>query len=253
MRRTAKSAVRLLVAASLAAAPVVADDVLVLRNHTDEMSMMGVKTPAQDVDHEYWFGDEGTRFDAGETSVIVRVADKQLIFVNHGEKSFSRIDLPFTFEKLVPPEMAPMMEMMAKTMAASTTVTASDRKGSFAGIGCDYAKVTIDMNMMQMAMDVCATENLPVDLDRYRSLQAMQAEMAPNMAWVKDLAEKLKGFPLRSDTATTVMGKTFLSWSELKSVEKRTAPAGHYGPPTGYKEVKFDPMSQMQQQGRKRK
>lgn len=249
MRRTLISAACLLTVVPAASA----DDVIVMLNHTDEMSMMGVKTPAQDVNQEYWFGDEGTRFDGGETSVIVRLADKKLFFVNHLEKTYSPIDLPFTFEKLVPPEMAPMMEMMAKTMAASTTVTASDRKGTFAGVGCDYAKVSISMGIMQMAMDVCSTEKLPIDMTRYRDLQGMQAEMAPNMDWVKDMAEKIKGFPIRSDTTTTVMGNSFKSWSELKSVEKRTPPAGHYGPPAGYKEVKFDPMAQAQQGNKKKR
>ena len=45
-------------------APAAADDVIVMKNHTDEFSMMGQKTPASDEKHEYWFGDKGTRFDS---------------------------------------------------------------------------------------------------------------------------------------------------------------------------------------------
>lgn len=260
MRRTPSAARRSALASLVAGAAVVglsapslADDVLVMTNHTDAMSMMGTTTPAQDEQHEYWFGDQGTRFDGGDTTMIMRLDAKKLYFVHHADKQYSTIDLPFSFESLVPPEMAPMMEMMAKSMAATTTVTPSDKRGEFAGVACSYSKVDISMAMMKMSMNVCSTETLPIDLARYRSLQESQSELAPNMAWVKDLAEKVKGFPVRSDTTTTVMGKSFASWSELKAVEQRTAPAGHYDPPAGYKEVKYDPMAQMQQQGKKKR
>ncbi len=229
-----------------------ADQVVTMLNHTDEMSVMGHVTPAQDVNHEYWFGSEGLRYDMGETSLITRPDQKKLYFVNHGKKTFSAIDLPFDFKSLVSPEMAPMMEQMMKMMAASTTVTPSDRTGTYDGVGCKFSRVEISMGMMQMSMDMCSTENLPIDLARYRSLQEMQAEMAPNSEWMKDLAKKIKGFPIRTETTTTMMGKSFKSWSELKSIENRSAPAGFYTPPVGYEEVKFDPMAQQGPQRKKK-
>ncbi|MEZ5313380.1 MAG: DUF4412 domain-containing protein [Thermoanaerobaculia bacterium] len=238
-------------AALVASAPLAADKVLVMRSHTDAMQMMGTKTPAQDIDHEYWFGPNGTRFDAGETSVIVRTDAKKLYFVNHDARTYSTINLPFTFEQIVPDEMAPMIEMMMKSMAASTTVTPTDRTGEFAGVSCNYSKVNISMGMMQMAMDICSTEKLPIDISRYKALQEMQGELAPNSQWIKEMAEKIKGFPVRSDTSTTVMGKTFGSSSELTKVEDRPAPAGQYDPPAGYQEVKYDPMAQAQARKKK--
>jgi hypothetical protein len=74
--------------------------------------------------------------------------------------------------------------------------------------------------------------------------------MMMNQKWMKELAEKVKGFPLRSDSTTTVMGKQMKSWQELKSVTDESAPAGHYDPPAGYKQTQFDPMAQAQRQGR---
>ncbi len=221
-----------------------ADQVVTMLNHNDEMSMMGQKTPAQDVQHEYWFGAEALRYDMGETSIITRPDDKKLFFLNHPSKTYSTISLPFDFKSLVSPEMAPMMEQMMKMMAASTTVTPSDRTGRFAGVACKYSKVDITMGMMQMSMDMCASEDLPIDLGRYRSLKEMQAELAPNADWMKDLAEKVKGFPIRTDTVTTMMGKSYKSYSELQSIDNRTPPAGFYAPPADYEEKTFDPMAQ---------
>jgi hypothetical protein len=68
--------------------------------------------------------------------------------------------------------------------------------------------------------------------------------MMPNGSWMKEMVDKLEGFPVRSESTTTMMGKSFKSWQELESVDEKSAPAGFYAPPVGYKEVKFDPMAQ---------
>jgi len=233
--------------------PAAADTVLTLRNHSDEIVMMGQKTPAQDNEFRYWFSDDATRYDMGDdTSVILSLEAKKFYVVNHLEKSFSAIDLPFDFKSLVGPEMAPMMEQMMKMMAASVTVTPTGRHGEFAGYPCKYSQVVVSMAMMQMNMDQCLSDKMPIDYARYKSLATAQAEMVPNGSWMKDLADKLQGFPVRSETTTTVMGKSFKSWQELQSVEEKSAPAGFYAPPPGYQEVKFDPMAQ-QQPKKKRK
>ncbi len=235
-----------LAASLLAIAPLRADTVLTLHNHSDEVTMMGHTTPAQDVTHEYWFGDQGTRYDAGATTVIMRVDQKKIYFVNNEQKTYSALDLPVNFKDLVSPQMAPMMEQMSKMMQATTKVTPTDRKGSFAGFDCKYSHVDISMGMMQMGMDECLSQKLPIDYARYKSLAESQAEMLPSTQWMKDLAEQLKGFPVHTDVTTSMMGKSFKSWNELQKVEKKAAPAGFYDPPAGYKEVKYDPMQQMQ-------
>lgn len=233
------------------AAPLAADTVLTLASHTDAMKMMGQNTPAKDETHTYWFGDAGTRYDMGDTSVILRVDTKKFYFVNHPQKVYSTIDLPFDFKSLAPPEMAQMMDMMAKQMAATVTVTPTDRTGSFAGLDCTYSKVDIKMMMMTMSMDSCNTEKMPIDYSRYKDLQASYSQLFPNQDWIKEMAEKVKGFPIRSETTMMVMGSPVKSWQELKAVEEKSAPGGHYDPPAGYKEQKFDPMAQMQQGRRK--
>lgn len=236
---------------SVASVPAAADTVLTIANHSDAFSMMGQNTPAQDNTFYYWFGADATRYDMDETSVILRLDQKKFYLVNHGEKTYSAMDLPIDFEKLVGPEMAPMMQQMAQMMAATLTVTPSERTGNYAGYACKFQRVDLSMAMMQTSMDMCTTEELPIDYPKYRELSIAQSELAPNVSWMRDLAEKLKGFPLRTDTTATVMGKAMKSWQELKSVEEKAAPAGHYEPPAGYREVKFDPMAQAGQGGRR--
>ncbi len=239
----------LLSLAALASAPARADQVLNTFRHTDEMKMMGHTTPAKDVTVQMWFSDHGMRFDDVEMAIIFRVDQKKLYMVNKTAKTFSAIDLPFDFKSLVGPEMAPMMDQMMSMMAASVTVTPTDRTGEYAGFPCKWYKIDIKMSMMQMAMDSCNSERMPIDLERYQTFIKAQSELSMNSQWMKDLAAKLSGFAVRSETTTTMMGKSFKSWQELKSVEDKSAPMGFYEPPAGFKEVKFDPMKQQQQQG----
>lgn len=236
---------------ALLAAPAAADTVLTLATHTDAMKMMGQTTPAKDETHTYWFGDQGVRYDMGEMSLITRLDQKKFYMINHGEKSYSIIDLPFDFKSLVGPEMAPMMDMMAKQFAATLTVTPTDRAGSFAGYDCTYQKIAISMGVVTMNTDACTSERVPIDYERYKALQESFGSLQMNSGWIKEMAEKVKGFPVRSDTTMVVMGSNVKSWQELKSVDEKSAPAGHYDPPAGYKAIKYDPMAQMQKQGRR--
>lgn len=242
----------LLALAALVAAPALADKVIVQLQHTDAMTIMGQTTPAEDTTQEFWFGDSAMRFDDDDITIINRLDKKKLYFVNNAEKTYSAIDLPIDFNKLVGPEMAPMMEQMAKMMAASVTVTPSDKTGQFAGIACAYKTVDISMAMMKMSMVGCYSDDVGIDYARYREFAAAQAELMPNSGWMKELADKVKGYPVRNETTTNMMGKSFKSWQEIKAVEERTPPAGHYDPPAGYREVKFDPMAQAAQKGKKR-
>lgn len=245
-------ALPLALALAAIAAPAAADTVITLKNHADEMSFMGQKTPAQDDLHHYWFGDDATRYDMGDSSVLANLGRKQLYIVNHLDKTYSTIDLPFSFKSLVGEEMAPMMDQMMQMMAPKVTVTPSDRTGSFGGYSCEYAQVTMSMAMMQTQMDMCLSEGLPIDYQRYKELYAMRGELGMNQSWMKEMVDKLRGFPVRSDSTMTMMGKTFKSWQELESVDQKSAPAGHYEPPSGYKEIKYDPMTAQQPPKKKR-
>ncbi len=228
-------------AAVVLAAPAAADKVVTLKSHTDAMAMMGQKTPAKDEVYKYWFGTDAVRYDAGNLSTVVNFGAKNLIYIQHDTKIFSVIDLPVDFKKLVPPEMAPMMEQMSGMMNASASVAETGKSGSYGGYDCKFYKVDISMAMMSTTMNTCVTKALPFDFSRYRELVEAQAEMFPNTKWMKELA-KLEGFPVRSETTTTMMGKSFGSWQEVESVDDLAAPAGNYGPPAGYTEQDFNPL-----------
>jgi hypothetical protein len=230
----------------LAATPVRADQVLNIFRHSDEMKMMGHTTPAQDVNVQYWFGPHGIRYDDANTSVITRLDTKKFYIVHPQEKTYSTIDLPFDFKSLVGPEMAPMMDQMMSMMAPTVTVTPSDRTGEYAGFRCKWYRIDVSMRMMQMSIDSCNSDHMPIDYERYAALANAQAEMSMNSQWIKDMTAKAPGFPVRSETTMTMGGKSSKGWQELKSVEEKDPPHGFYEPPADFREVKFDPMKQQQ-------
>jgi hypothetical protein len=240
-----------LAACALAAAPAAADRVLTVKSHVDEMSMMGQTTPAKDEVHKYWFGADAVRYDMGEQSYLVHWGDGKMYVIDHARRKYSPIDLPIELKKLVPPEMVPMLEQMASMMGGSAKVTPSDRTGSFGGFDCKYYRTDVTMAMMSIAMDSCVSKQVPLDLGRYRQLVESQAQLMPNTQWMSELA-KIEGFPVRSDTTTSVMGKSFMSWQEIVSSEDQPAPAGAYAPPAGYAEEPFDPLGQGRRGPRRR-
>ncbi len=234
----------LLLAGALIAGGAAADQVITMQSHADAVTVMGQKSPAKDYTQTYWFGNDRMRVDDDENSTIMRLDQKKLYLLDHAQKTFSAIDLPVDFKKLVDPEMAGMMEQMMQMMAPSVTVTATGQSGSFAGYACDYYDVAVKVAMMQINTTGCYSDKILTHTARYQALAEAQAELVPNASWMKDLAQKIKGFPVRTETTTAMGKKSFKNWQELKSVEERTAPEGLYAPPAGYREVKFDPMAQ---------
>lgn len=231
------------------AAPLASETVVTLKSHSDAIQMMGQNLPAKDEIHTYWFGEKGVRMDQGETSMILDFAGKKMYVVQHVDKTFTPIDLPIDMNKLMPPEMAAVMQQMMQMMGGSTKVTPLDRSGSYAGFACKFYRIDISMPMMTTSMENCMSEALPIDYSRYSELIDIQGQMFPNAKWLRDLA-KVKGFPVRSDSTVSAMGSSFKSWQELASVDEKPAPAGLYNPPPGYREVKFDPLRQQQGQRR---
>ncbi len=228
-----------------------AETVVNLKHHSDPVQLMGQSVPAKDEIHSYWFGSDGVRFDQGDTSIVMNWAQKKMYVVTHPDKSYSSIELPIDVKKVFPPEVAGMMDQMMQMMGGTTKVTPLDKVGNYAGSSCKFYRIELSMPMMTTLMDSCLSEKLPINYDRFRELIDAQGQLFPNAKWMKEFA-KLNGFPLRTDSTVTMMGKTFASWSELIGVEEKPAPAGLYQPPPGYREIPFDPMGQSQQRQRRK-
>jgi len=229
----------------LVAAPLAADTVVTVKSHTDAMSK---KVPAQDDTQVQWFGEQGTRFDNGETSMIVRTDRNKAYMANHKDRSYVEIDLPIDVKAMMG-AAGPMMERMLEMMQPQVTVTETDRTGSDGGYDCKVVRLemTISMGNSKTTSDSCVSSDVPIDFSRYEAFARAQADMMPQFKWMKEMMNVARGFPVRTDTTATFGGRTVTSWTEIEKVEEKAAPAGTYEPPAGYKKTEFNPMAQMQQ------
>jgi hypothetical protein len=222
-----------------------ADTLLVQKQHTDAMSMMGHDEPAKDETIETWLSTTGIARHGGPIDTVVRFDDKKLYVINHAQKTYSTIALPFEFKSLVPPEQQAMMEQMEKMMAMEVTVTPTSETKQVGSWSAKRYDATVTGMGMKMEIVSWLSKDVGIDYAAYREYVKNASGLQPRADWMKKLAE-LDGFPVLQETTMTVMGKPFKTRSELVSVDERSAPAGTYEPPAGYKETKYDPMKAMQ-------
>ena len=223
-----------------------ADTLITAKHHSDAIEMMGQKQPATDHTVLTWIGQGKTARLAPDMSVIVRVDTGKMYLIRPAEKAYSTINLPLDFKKMMPPEIAAMMETMGKMMTWDATVTATGTTKTIAGYNAQGYRVAITGPMgMRMDQDIWATKELQIDYSAFKELMLNQrALMAPlGGDWWKKLAA-IEGYPVLSEMVTTMGGKSFATREEMVSFETKDAPAGTYEPPAGYKEETFDPMGQ---------
>ena len=239
--------VRIALAAMLAmTAAAQADTLIVAKHHSDAIEFMGQKQPATDHNVQTWIGKDKVARLAPDLSVIVRADIDKMYIIRHEEKAYNEVALPLDFSSMLAPEMADMMKAMGKMMTWDATVTPTGETKTLAGYKAQGYKVAISGPMgMKIDQSIWATKDLKIDYEALKELMVNQrALMAPlGGDWWKKLAA-VEGYPVLSESVTTMGGKSFGTREELVSAEDKEAPAGTYDPPAGYKAEPFDPMAQ---------
>lgn len=225
---------------ALAAGAADADTLLTLKSHQDAIEFAGQSQPAQDSTIEVWIGkDQISRSDERST-LIVR--QDEMVVVNHTAKTYTVLDLPLDFEKLVPPEMKQMAEMFK--LRAKVTPTAENKK-----IG-DWNVRRYDLEMtnpsgMAITTVMWTTRDLEIDYPTYQKLAAQTMAMAGGAELAAEMV-KLEGFPVLQETTIDMAGNTVKNREELVSAETKAPTATAYSVPEGYTETEHlsSPMGQ---------
>jgi hypothetical protein len=224
-----------------------ADTVLTSKSHTDAFSIMGRQQPAEDRTIQTWLGNDRMARLGDTTDIIVRLDQKKLYMVNHEDKTFSPIDLPVDLKKIVPPEMAQVMEQMGGMMKMDATVTPTDETQKVGQ--WNAKKYLVAVNAMGMKMDIESwhSKDVAVDYGALQQLAENRAALLPQGGdWIRKIAE-IEGYPVRQTVTMTLMRSPMRSSQELVSVDEKAAPAGTYEVPAGYTEKAYNPMEQGQQ------
>ena len=226
----------------LFALPIHADTFIRSEKHTDAYTVMGQTiTPAKDEVTSAWITRDKFRNDMEEQSSIVRFDKKKMYLLDHAEKTYSAVDLPIDWSKMLPPEAQQMTQQWLQMFKMTVTVRDTGETKNIRGWNC--RKYIVDMQgMMSMKNEIWATKDIKIDYDAYRKFAESMMSIAPMFKDMATEARKIEGYPILTKTTMNMMGASINSIEEVIEVSEKRAPEGTYQVPSGYKETHFNPM-----------
>lgn len=221
-----------------------ADTLLTMKSHTDAFELMGQKQEAKDSQIKMWVGSDRVRRDDEATTIILRLDQNKMYMVDHTAKTYSILDLPIDFKKLMPEGGEQMMEQMSQMMKMDVTITPTEEKKTVGKWDARKVKVGLSNSMgMKVDTTMWVSKAVGVDSAIYTKMAASLASLQPGaMDWVKKM-EQIDGFPVLQESTVSMAGTSFKTREELLSVEDKAPTAGAYDPPAGYTKKAFDPMA----------
>ena len=226
----------------------VADGFLKQVTHTGAFEMMGQKVAAKDDTTTMWIGADRAASINGDTMTIVCIpAENSVLMINHQKKQYSKASL--NMDEMIDKAMADkgekdadqaaqakeMMKAMMGQSKASVEPTAETKK-----IDNWQAKkylVTLSMGMMNMNMQLWATEDIAIDYKLYQELSNRMLKQMPGTESLTKEMSKIKGVVVLSTTELKMMGQPVTAETRLLEFSDKPAPAGVYAIPAGYTEV----------------
>jgi hypothetical protein len=239
----------LAVGLALVAAPARADFYMKQKIHTGAFSVMGQSQPEKNEVMVFWMGADKYRTDTeSSNSSMLLLPDKKLLYmIDHGKKQYQ--EMPLDLSKMLGEAageeggeegQAQAMAMMQGMMGSmKATVTETGETKMIGNWNCRKYLIDMEMGMMgKMKAETWATEELKIDYTK--AFTMANAMMAGMPGFEKILAEmkKIKGVVVLQEATMNVMGAEVKSTTELLEAGDKSAPAGHYDLPAGYKKVK---------------
>ena len=225
--------------------------------HTGSFTMMGQTQPEKDEIMVFWLGENKARTDQEAGTSTILLGEKKILYIiDHNKKTYAEmpLDLDKMFEEAAAagagedPEMAEakkkmpgfmkgLMKGVMGDMSAKVTETGETKK--IGDWNCRKYLIEMDMGMAgKTNSEAWATEDLKIDYSLYfTSANAMLASQPGFDKIVKEM-HKVKGVVVYSTAKVNVMGADMTSTTELLECTDKSAPAGNYDIPAGYKKVK---------------
>jgi hypothetical protein len=231
-------------------APLAADTLLTKRRDADEMtSPTGAVSPgAKNLKVEIWIGPDRVRRDGGPTSLLLRLDQRKLYFINNPAKTYTVTDLRqeggrwvSDFASSLPqghsiPKAA--LDEMRKVwlLSAKAEPTGETRKiGSWQATRFKIAESNQAGTGQRIQLDWWIAPDLHVEDGPLRALMRLLAGTGMGGdAWL-DTVFDLPGYPVLFERKQQQPEVEVKTREELVSVEQREPPAGIYEPPAGYR------------------
>jgi hypothetical protein len=222
-----------LIAACLLVGLAAADTKIVEQHHADAFEVMGHSQPASDDEVTTWMSDQKMRTDRGDQSFIVRLDQKKLYIIAHGQNKVLEADLPITLESIAG-KMAPMIEKQMAAMKMTATVTPTDERKTIGEWPVRKYTIDADSQMMNMDIEMWVTKDVPVDPQAVMDMQAVLSGLQPGMDELTEEMKKIEGYPVQQTITMEMMGAKQKRTQKVVSIEEMEAPAGTYDPPADY-------------------
>ena len=219
-------------------------DVLITRKSM-KLNPTAPNQPGPEQSSSTWVGQGKLSQRSGHVSMIVALDAKKIYVVDHGEQSYSALDLPIDFSAFSP-EAAQMIEQYMDQMKLEVSVTPTDEKQTVAGYPC--TKYLMDLqNAMGLRMNITLwiTTELGIDVGDWKKMTVEMAGLQPGAASLAEKMMAIEGFPVSQESKVSMMGNEMVTREELVSIEEKEPPAGIYTPPEGYTLKPFNPLDGM--------
>lgn len=221
------------------------------KTHTDAVQIMGQTQPAKDEIQTTWISSNKIRNDGEEGSVILRLDQGKIYFINHSKKTYA--EMPMEMGKMIDEKIKQSMEeegmeeedqqaamgMMQGMTQMKITITPTSEKKKIGNWNCQKYNQDLVTFMGPMKGEIWATEDLKIDYDLYNKyLAAMMGKGGMFGDFMNQIAtemKKIKGIPVLTITTAEMMGASIKTTQELIEYKEGTAPAGHFEIPKGYK------------------
>lgn len=228
-----------------------ADIMMKQKTHTDAVQIMGQTQPAKDEIQTTWITTDKIRNDGEEGSVILRMDQRKIYFINHAKKTYA--EMPMEMSKMIDEKMKQSMEeegmeeedqqaamgMMQGMAQMKITITPTSEKKKIGNWNCQKYNQELVTFMGPMKGEIWATEDLKMDYELYNKyMAAMMGKggmFGEFMNQIVTEMKKVKGIPVLTITSMDMMGASIKTTQELIEYKEGTAPAGHFELPKGYK------------------
>jgi hypothetical protein len=212
--------------------------------HSDAFEIMGQKTPEKNEVSHMWLGKNKMAMHGEKMSIIINLDKKEILMINHENKSYVPMSLPLELDKYFP---AQMLQMMGGVKVTVNPTGETLKVGKWKCQGYDMS-----MNMMMFTINskIWASTDVFFDWKKFQEgifMEFSKVTMRLDEDTVKEF-QKIKGFQIKSVMTINMMGQDMVTTQEVVEISKKSAPAGTYSAPAGY--TKKDKVSMMDMQNR---
>jgi Domain of unknown function (DUF4412) len=240
---------------ALAALPAAAQDLTIVSKETHGDGQPQIRTTYIGSSHMRISEADGQGFLADLANGTITMIDgkkKQYWTMTHEELEAAQAQMAAQMKQMqaqmenMPPavreKMKGMMGGMMGGIADTINVARATGGRTIAGYACDNWVVTVAELSRE---EVCVTTQLKLPVQAYEAQKRFASTMgggpnnpmAKQMSALADKYKEMKGFPLASQSTTTLLGKTRTTTTEVTEINKGAIADSVWQVPAGYKKV----------------